>query len=117
MPLLTLLAATAVQAASPTVQEQDLRCIAVISAIIGKADEAKRAAVTPLVMYYVGRVSGRNPALNLESELRRVYGNKDAFEKMFPTEAARCGAEMNVIGKDLMRMGEALKQLEAGGAK
>lgn len=94
-----------------------MHCIAVISAIIGKADENKRAAVTPLVMYYVGRVAGRDPTLKLEPELRRVYANQAAFQKTFPAEAARCGAEMDIVGKDLVRMGEALKQSETGGPK
>lgn len=117
MSLLALFGAAAAQAASPTAQEQDLRCIAVISAIIGKADETKRAAVTPLLMYYVGRAAGRDPAMKLAPELRRVYADRARFEKMFPAEATRCGAEMDVIGKELMQVGEALKQAEAGGAK
>ncbi|MES2290139.1 MAG: hypothetical protein V4530_10425 [Pseudomonadota bacterium] len=112
MALPVLLFAMAAQAASPSAQEQDLRCIAVMAAIIGKADESKRAAVTPLMMYYVGRANGRDPALKLEPELRRVYGDTAAFGKSFPVEAARCGAEMEVVGKDLMRIGDALKQSE-----
>lgn len=114
MALPVLLIAAAAQAASPSAQEQDLRCIAVIATIVGKADESKRAAVTPLMMYYVGRATGRNPAVKLEAELRRVYGDQAAFEKIFPAEAARCGAEMQVVGKELMRIGEALKPGQTG---
>lgn len=99
----------AAAAASQPTQEQDLRCIAAVSAVIGQAEESKRAAVVPLLTYYVGRVSGRDPSIDLEKEIRRVYADKANFLDVFQAEIKRCSTEMEGVGRDLQRIGGAIK--------
>lgn len=110
MVLLPLLAtATAAQAIPSSTQEQDLRCVAVISAIIGTLEESKRPTVMAGAMYYVGRVTARRPDLDLEAELRRILGDDAAFKKILPAEATRCGADLQKVGTELTRVGGAMK--------
>ncbi len=110
-----LLFAAAAAASSP--QEQDLRCVAAMAVVTGKAAEDKRALVAPLMMYYVGRTSARNPNLNLESELRRILNDKANFQNAFQSEIGRCSKEMNRVGSDLMRIGSLLQPTETAKPK
>ena len=110
-----LLFAAAAVASSP--QEQDLRCVAVMAIVTGKAAEDKRALVAPLMMYYVGRTNGRDPKMDLERELRRVLNDKAKFQSVFQSELARCSKEMNTVGNDLIRIGNILQPGDAAKSK
>lgn len=110
-----LLFAAAAATASP--QEQDLRCVAVMAIITGKAAEDKRALVAPLMMYYVGRTNGRDPKMDLERELRRVMNDKANFQSVFQSEMGRCSTEMNRVGNDLVRIGNILRPVDKAAPK
>lgn len=94
---------------APTPQEQDLRCVAVISATIGTMPEDERSDVIPLATYYIGRATGRDPKVDLEAELRRQLSDDAAFTKRLPGELQRCAAEMKGVGEQLQRLGNALQ--------
>jgi hypothetical protein len=94
---------------APTQQEQDLRCIAVISATIGTMPEDQRSNVIPLATYYIGRATGRDPRVDLEADLRRLLSDDATFSKRAPDELQRCAAEMKGVGEQLQRLGKALE--------
>jgi hypothetical protein len=89
---------------------RDVRCVAVGIHIINLGDTEHRAVGTMLTMYYVGKLAGRTPDLDLERAIIKQLGKMKAGE--YAGEARRCGAEMSAKGQQLVRIGKDLVRRE-----
>lgn len=88
--------------------EQDLRCVAVLSIVLGQMPEERRGAATAGVMYFIGRAEGRRPGINLETELVRIVGPLENLDALQP-DLQRCSKELETQGAALQAMGKALQ--------
>jgi hypothetical protein len=86
----------------PTVR--DVRCLAVGIRVINLGDAQHRFIGTMLTMYYVGKIAGRTPDLDLESAIIRQVGQMKPAD--YAAEARRCGAEMTAKGQQLVTIGK-----------
>lgn len=93
------------QTASAT-EAGDARCLAAISIIIavGGAEEAKR--LTPVAIYFVGKLYGRNPAIDLTATLKRSLAN--ATEADLRAAVPGCAAELGRAGEAMKSAGAAI---------
>ena len=110
--ILTFLAAAAMalpaSAQQPLAVENDLRCIAVISAIIGNLPEGEqRTQVAAGVMYFVGHVEGLAPAVDLKIELKRLIPTITG--EVIQSEAQRCSTVLMEKGTMLQAVGAELQ--------
>lgn len=101
---LALAAATPV----PDANEQDLRCVAAIALIIGSQGEKADPSLTAGLLYFVGRLDGRAPAIDLEAGIRRLIATPEAAQQLKP-DMARCGALLSERGTVLQKIGDNLK--------
>jgi hypothetical protein len=109
LSLLLPLTLAATPAASATIYSPadiaDARCMAVFAVMAdGSEPTAKQAGVMGMI-YFVGKLVGRNPTVDLEAILRSVAPDaaKDAATYL-PT----CGAELQTVGHKMTVAGEAL---------
>lgn len=91
--------------------ERDVRCVAVGIRIINLGDTQHRAVGTMLTMYYVGKLAGRTPDLDIEKWI--VKQVKEMKSPDYAAEAQRCGAEMSAKGQQLVRIGKDMVRLGA----
>jgi hypothetical protein len=97
-----------VMAQQATPLESDLRCITILSAATGNTpDGEKRLQLAAAVMYFVGRVDGEAPKLDLTGEIRRIVPT--LTQDMVATEAARCAGILTTMGTRLQDVGKALQ--------
>jgi hypothetical protein len=89
---------------------QDLRCLAIGLRMINLGDAQHRTAGTMITMYYVGKLAGRTPDLDLESAFLRQLDQMKPDD--YAAEARRCGAEVTAKGNQLVKVG---KDLQAKG--
>ncbi|MBT2188584.1 hypothetical protein [Sphingobium nicotianae] len=97
-------------AAQPPEVEADLRCIAIVAAAVGQAQGEARTGVIGGMMYFIGRVEGRAPAIDLEAELRRIY--TALTQEVVETERIRCGGILSEKGQRLQAVGKALQTVQ-----
>jgi hypothetical protein len=113
-----LVAALAPQPARADVAnfDPDLRCAAIGFAAVGGATEQQRSSGMLVAAYYVGKLQGRNPAINLEEELYQL--SQRMTQADIAAEAARCGQEFEALGRSMIEMGNNLQRRarEAPGA-
>jgi len=107
MMMAALLAAGAGQAAMPATELSDTRCVAAFAMMVDQAtgDDVKQGATTGLV-YFVGKLYGRNPGIDLTAALRPV---SDDVGKNLKTELTRCGAELTAVSAAMTAAGNALQ--------
>src|ERR1700677_1351478 len=88
----------------------DLKCLAVSLNMSASDDPDVQSVGMLSTMYWMGRLDGRTPALDLEKQM------KDAADGMKPadmqTEAARCAQALKTRGDLLTKMGEDQRQRE-----
>ena len=84
----------------------DTRCVIVGWNLSKSPDHAVRTASAILAIYYIGRLEGRNPKLELENRI---------LDEMFKlsladiqAESRRCGDAMTTKGRFISEMGENL---------
>lgn len=106
MSLIALALAAATPA--PDANEQDLRCVAALALIIGSQGEKADPSLTAGLLYFVGRLDGRAPAIDLEGGIRRLIGAPGGAEQLKP-DMARCGALLTERGTVLQTIGNNLK--------
>lgn len=106
------IAALAPQAARADVAnfDPDLRCAAIGFAIVGgpNATDQQRASGMLVAAYYVGKLQGRNPAINLEEELYQLSLHMTQAD--IATESGRCGQEFEALGRSMIEMGANLQR-------
>ncbi|MES2445063.1 MAG: hypothetical protein V4574_19740 [Pseudomonadota bacterium] len=93
---------------APDATEQDLRCVAALALIIGSQGDKADPGLTAGLLYFVGRLDARAPALDLEAGLRRLLGAADAGEQLKP-DMTRCGAILTERGTVLQTIGSSLQ--------
>jgi hypothetical protein len=105
--------ATAARAADPA-PAADVRCLAVASFLAGNADPKVQNAGVLAALYYLGKLDGREPGMDLEARLKEVA--MQLSPKDIQSEAVRCGAELGARGKTMNEIGLRLQALGAGKA-
>jgi hypothetical protein len=88
--------------------ESDLRCAIVFMEMSSSQDVKMNTAGIIGAMYWVGRLDGRAPNLDLESRIKSEIPNMNP--DVMQAERQRCGAEMQVRGKVLTEVGRDLVQ-------
>jgi len=91
-------------------QEGDLRCAAFGLALAGmpNAPAQQQSGGTMIAIYYIGRVEGRDPSINLEDALFELSQRVSYAE--LENERQRCAAEFQATGQRLTTMGTNLQR-------
>jgi hypothetical protein len=102
------LAAVAVAGAAQAEEASraDVRCVVAFSALL-KNPTYKDAAGAGL-FYFVGRLDGREPSLDLSAAMTREIATMQTAD--YASEAQRCGAELKARNEALKAAGEAVKR-------
>jgi hypothetical protein len=109
--LAVLLAATAMVSGPALAQDSDnvadVRCVAVGIRDAELPNSTQKSTGTLLVLYYVGRLDGRNPTLDLEKLLAdQIVKMTDAD---YATESRRCSQTLATKGAQITHLGDALR--------
>ncbi|MBO9671610.1 MAG: hypothetical protein J7485_13965 [Sphingobium sp.] len=91
----------------------DLRCITILSAVTATLSENQRPQMAAAVLYFVGRVDGAAPNLDLTAEIKRIVPALTSLN--LGDEGKRCAAVLTEKGAKLQDVGKALQ--EAGKAQ
>lgn len=112
IPVLASLTLAAQQAPLNPAVEADIACVASLSAASTALPKEEQMSIAPLVTYYVGRIDGRSPGLDLEKALiRQLEGKSEAELNSFvQSNAQRCGNEMIALGSRLQALGKSLTE-------
>lgn len=101
----------------PAQVDGDLRCIAILSLATATLPEAQRTQMAAAVLFFVGRIDGVAPNLDLTSEIKRIVPTLSSTN--MSDEGRRCGAILIEKGTKLQEVGKALQEegKKAQGAK
>lgn len=92
--------------AENTATDADVQCIVVGARISESADPRQRTSGEMLLTYFLGRIDGRSPNVDLETLIVREA------RRMSPADitraAHRCGKEFSARGPEMVRIGKAL---------
>ena len=105
--LLILLPAYAQATESDTIE--DVRCVVVGMKIGSSGNSTQQSAAMMTVLYYIGRIDGREPALDIEVMLAKEFVKMTPAD--FRREATRCGGHLTEKGKEITKMGEDMTEL------
>jgi hypothetical protein len=83
----------------------DARCVVAMAALYNQP--AYKDGATAAMFYYLGRLTGRDAAVDLNAMLRREAQQMGLQD--FATEAQRCGGPVREKNEALKMVGEALK--------
>jgi hypothetical protein len=87
----------------------DVQCLVIGMRFASSLDQRQKLSGTMLTIYFLGRIDGRNPTVNLEGLLvQQVKKMNDSAPK---SAATRCGAELSTKGVEITRIGRALEEL------
>jgi hypothetical protein len=81
----------------------DLRCLAIAFNMAGSQDAQLSQAGALAAYYYLGKIDGRAPAIDLEDAIRRSSSSPSAGQ--FAAEAQRCGDELQTRGREITDIG------------
>jgi hypothetical protein len=84
----------------------DVRCVIVAIQIGKMPGAAQQAAATMTALYYLGRLDGRSPKLDLEDLIAKEAVKMTSAD--FRSEAVRCGNALAEKGDVLQRIGNDL---------
>lgn len=87
----------------------DVQCILVGARLSDSSDQRQRLSGEMLLTYFLGRVDGRSPGVDLESFLTREAQKMTTSD--FAKAARRCGMEFSARGAEIVRIGKTLEQL------
>lgn len=113
MPFLDLVLAPLLIASPPNnATQDDLQCIAVAAAAVGmqgdKIDPTVAAGLVGGMMYFLGRIEGREPAYDFDRNFNALLSRPD-IDKILAANAARCGAIMEERGDRLVNLGQGVQ--------
>ena len=112
-----LLVATTLAAVDPSV-ERDLRCVGAFMIAAGQNEKMsadEQSGVTGAMMFYVGRIEGRQPGFPLQDSLIALLNRPDYLDSLVD-DAQRCGTEMEAKGRELESLGTAMQRGDEGAA-
>jgi hypothetical protein len=90
----------------------DVRCVAVGIRSAELPDSRQKSTGLLMALYFIGRLDGRDPKLDLEALLSEQLAKMSAAD--FTTEATRCGNSLATKGAQITKVGQdLLKQLGA----
>jgi hypothetical protein len=106
-----LMAASALVSVAVSAQDSDtvadVRCVAVGIRDAELPNSTQKATGTLLVLYFLGRLDGRNPTLDLEKLLAEQIAKMT--EADYATESRRCGQILATKGAQITHLGEDLR--------
>jgi hypothetical protein len=105
--LLVLLPAYAQAPQSDTID--DVRCVVVGMWIAGSGNSTQQSAGMMDALYYIGRLDGREPKLDVEALLVKEFVKMTPAD--FSREATRCGSHLAEKGKEITKMGQDMTEL------
>jgi len=84
----------------------DAQCMVIGARLSASSDPQEKVPGQMILMYYLGRIDGRSPRVDLKSLLQNeTHSMKEADLK---SAAARCGKEFAARGEDIIRIGNTL---------
>lgn len=96
-------------AAADAQTEADLRCLAVALILIGQTqDPSQQQAFNSAAIYYLGRLDGRAPDIDLEEHLSGLL--RDFSPERLAVERVRCGELLVTRGRVLQDIGRDLER-------
>jgi hypothetical protein len=107
-------AAPAARAADDAVAA-DLKCMVVAAALAQNADPSLKNAGAMAGVYYLGRLDGRAPNLDLEARLRATISQMTPQELV--PQIQRCGQEVQARVKSAGQIGSRMPPLGGGGTR
>jgi hypothetical protein len=96
------------KAAEPTTLDQDVSCLVVSLTLISSQDETTRENGLKAFLYWLGRVDGAAPTLDLETriaEMAQAMTREDTS-----AELMRCGSVMVERGQEVQAIGGRLAE-------
>ena len=102
--------AIAVQDPVSQADQKDLECIALFALMA--SDPAEQVSGSVGMVYYIGRLEGRNPGTD---QVRRFYTWASTYTDaeigaMIERSAPRCGQEMQALGNTMITVGREMSQ-------
>lgn len=87
----------------------EVRCFIVSLQLMQAVDPAQKLAGTVAQSYWMGRIDGHTPKIDLEAS---VLAEIPQIIKpgIFQAEAMRCGTEMQALGAEVKAIGESLQR-------
>jgi len=82
----------------------DVRCLIVGMKFVGMTDPTQQSAGMMLSMYYIGRLDGRVPKLDIEELMIKQISAMTTAD--YGSEAKRCGASLTDKGQEITRIGK-----------
>ena len=86
----------------------DIRCVAVGMHFAEAPDSHQKSTGTLLVLYYMGRLDGRAPSLEIEKLLAAQIDKMTASD--YNTEATRCSQNLSAKGAQIKQLGEQMQK-------
>jgi hypothetical protein len=88
------------------VEKNDIQCLVLGLQMAQSPDNAQNSTAMMVTFYYLGRLDGRNPALDLEN---RIIDETSAMSKLPASDLnkirTRCGSELTTRGQQLTVIG------------
>ncbi len=92
-----------------TTRTEDLRCLLLVSELVGAGDAAQKEAGTKAALYFAGKLLGREPGLDLSAVAKTEIVAMATFDRQAGYQ--RCGAELKLTGEKLQAAGAALSTM------
>ncbi len=92
----------------------DVRCLVVLGIVSDMAEASNKPRVTAALTYYLGRLDGRTPSLDLEAQMA-AEGAKLSPQDL-RAEAVSCGQAVATRGEAVRAIGDRLKAMVQGQA-
>jgi hypothetical protein len=96
--------------AQDTESISDVRCVLVGMKFVQMTDPSLHEAGNMLTMYYIGRLDGRVPSLDIEELIVREVSQMTTAD--YGSEAKRCGASLSGKGQQITRIGKDIIERE-----
>ena len=109
--LVTVLGLASMRAeAQEAVNIADIRCVVVGMKLSGMVNSPEQSRGILLTWYYLGRLDGRVPQLDIESLLIKEGGKMTSAD--YAVEANRCGTSLEEMGQKITQIGKNLIERE-----
>ena len=82
----------------------DIRCVVVGMRLAGMTDSTARSSGDMTALYYLGRLEGRAPKLDIESLMVEQISKMTSSD--YSSEAQRCGKGLTAKGKQITQIGK-----------
>lgn len=86
----------------------DIRCLVVGLNLAQSQNAAARGASVLMAIYYMGRLEGRDPMLELDARITDEVLKMSTLDVQ--SEARRCGGELKAKGEAIAEMGKKLSE-------